>query len=223
MQETRHREAVKGVYSVGKRRRRSSSVVAVHPGGGDQRRLPRAGFAGRPGGAQTPSSRAGGRRNSRASGVCVHRLPALTRWIRERKLAWRCSGSFLSNKTRKHGFSSPVQVPLNDDLVVSTGFSNGLATVHVSISQGADLRDARLHAATERQGLGHRVEESGAWVTSTSVGFVHLSLFRSRELSPQPPSANGPPFAEPPSGSRRVCAHDASVRTQHTYHVFYGW
>ncbi|KAM4876956.1 LOW QUALITY PROTEIN: complement C5 [Thomomys bottae] len=33
--------------------------------------------------------------------------------------------------TDKHFLGKPIEVPLNDDLVISTGFSNGLATVHV--------------------------------------------------------------------------------------------
>uniref|UniRef100_A0A671FPC3 Complement C5 n=1 Tax=Rhinolophus ferrumequinum TaxID=59479 RepID=A0A671FPC3_RHIFE len=48
-------------------------------------------------------------------------------------LSYKHKGDFYHYKiTEKNFFGRPVEVPLSDDLVVSTGFSSGLATVHVT-------------------------------------------------------------------------------------------
>ncbi|XP_055994674.1 complement C5-like [Sorex fumeus] len=48
------------------------------------------------------------------------------------KVSYKNKGDIHSYKmTKKNFLGRPVEVPLNDDLVVSTGFSTGLATVHV--------------------------------------------------------------------------------------------
>ncbi|XP_027723946.1 complement C5-like [Vombatus ursinus] len=48
------------------------------------------------------------------------------------KISYKHKGDFLHYKMTDQNFlGRPVEVPLNDDLVVSTGFSRGLATVHV--------------------------------------------------------------------------------------------
>ncbi|XP_068929888.1 complement C5 [Petaurus breviceps papuanus] len=48
------------------------------------------------------------------------------------KISYQNKGDFLYYKmTDQNSLEKPVEVPLNDDLVVSTGFSKGLATVHV--------------------------------------------------------------------------------------------
>ncbi|XP_072487882.1 complement C5 [Notamacropus eugenii] len=48
------------------------------------------------------------------------------------KVSYKHQGDFLRYKmTEQNSLRRPVEVPLNDDLVVSTGFSKGLATVHV--------------------------------------------------------------------------------------------
>lgn len=48
-------------------------------------------------------------------------------------LSYKRKGDFYNYKlTEKNFFGRPVEVPLSDDLVVSTGFSSGLATVHVT-------------------------------------------------------------------------------------------
>ncbi|KAM4847696.1 complement C5 [Urocitellus parryii] len=47
-------------------------------------------------------------------------------------VSYKHKGDFHHYKvTEKNFLGRPVEVPLNDDLVISTGFSNGLATVHV--------------------------------------------------------------------------------------------
>ncbi|XP_073907214.1 complement C5 [Castor canadensis] len=47
-------------------------------------------------------------------------------------VSYKHKGEFYHYKvTDKHFLGRPVEVPLNDDLIISTGFSNGLATVHV--------------------------------------------------------------------------------------------
>ncbi|XP_054545130.1 complement C5 isoform X1 [Talpa occidentalis] len=49
------------------------------------------------------------------------------------KVSYKNKGDFYHYKMTKNNFLvKPVEVPLNDDLVVSTGYSNGLATVHVT-------------------------------------------------------------------------------------------
>ncbi|XP_049629042.1 complement C5-like [Suncus etruscus] len=48
------------------------------------------------------------------------------------KVYYKNKGDIHSYKmTKKNFLGRPIEVPLNDDLVVSTGFSSGLATVHV--------------------------------------------------------------------------------------------
>lgn len=48
-------------------------------------------------------------------------------------ISYKHKGDFYNYKiTEKNFLGRPVEVPLNDDLVVSTGYSNGLATVHVA-------------------------------------------------------------------------------------------
>ncbi|XP_048196754.1 complement C5 [Perognathus longimembris pacificus] len=47
-------------------------------------------------------------------------------------VSYKHKGDFYQYKvTNKHFLGKPIEVPLNDDLIISTGFSNGLATVHV--------------------------------------------------------------------------------------------
>ncbi|KAG8518805.1 Complement C5 [Galemys pyrenaicus] len=49
------------------------------------------------------------------------------------KVSYKNKGDLYHYKMTENNFlGKPVEVPLNDDLVVSTGFSNGLATVHVT-------------------------------------------------------------------------------------------
>ncbi|KAM8940719.1 complement C5 [Lycaon pictus] len=49
------------------------------------------------------------------------------------KISYKHKGDLYHYKmTEKNFLGRPIEVPLNDDLVVSTGFSNGLATVHVT-------------------------------------------------------------------------------------------
>ncbi|XP_004677441.1 PREDICTED: complement C5 [Condylura cristata] len=49
------------------------------------------------------------------------------------KVFYKNKGDFYHYKvTDNHFLGKPVEVPLNDDLVISTGFSNGVATVHVT-------------------------------------------------------------------------------------------
>nr|XP_054365064.1 complement C5 [Mirounga angustirostris] len=48
-------------------------------------------------------------------------------------VSYKHKGDFYHYKmTEKNFLGRPIEVPLNDDLVVSTGYSNGLATVHVT-------------------------------------------------------------------------------------------
>ncbi|XP_049752859.1 complement C5 isoform X2 [Elephas maximus indicus] len=48
-------------------------------------------------------------------------------------ISYKNRGDFYHYKmTEKNFLGKPIEVPLNDDLVVSTGYSNGLATVHVT-------------------------------------------------------------------------------------------
>uniref|UniRef100_A0A673U5T1 Complement C5 n=1 Tax=Suricata suricatta TaxID=37032 RepID=A0A673U5T1_SURSU len=48
-------------------------------------------------------------------------------------VSYKNKGDFYHYKmTEKNFLGKPIEVPLNDDLVVSTGYSNGLATVHVT-------------------------------------------------------------------------------------------
>ncbi|XP_004615689.2 complement C5 [Sorex araneus] len=48
------------------------------------------------------------------------------------KVSYKNKGDIYSYKmTKKNFLGRPIEVPLNDDLIVSTGFSTGLATVHV--------------------------------------------------------------------------------------------
>ncbi|XP_074067794.1 LOW QUALITY PROTEIN: complement C5 [Macrotis lagotis] len=48
------------------------------------------------------------------------------------KVSYKHQGDFLQYKmTDQNSLAKPMEVPLNDDIIVSTGFSSGLATVHV--------------------------------------------------------------------------------------------
>ncbi|XP_039090539.1 complement C5 [Hyaena hyaena] len=48
-------------------------------------------------------------------------------------VSYKHKGDFYRYKmTEKNFLGKPIEVPLNDDLIVSTGYSNGLATVHVT-------------------------------------------------------------------------------------------
>ncbi|XP_074149042.1 complement C5 isoform X1 [Sminthopsis crassicaudata] len=48
------------------------------------------------------------------------------------KVSYKHNGDLLQYKmTDQNSLGRPVEIPLNDDIVVSTGFSNGLATVHI--------------------------------------------------------------------------------------------